>query len=144
MALGKRKRRDQLSFPDRAAYVKIDDGNARLQELFQKHFEAHFEPLPYDHAVKEKDLSSDPSTDNSSISDWEGLSDEEEDGPEIIDHDRATAFNVELPSQETRSFMVGVRPSKHVATNLTVLWIECETSFCLGRSVVEPPKEAAV
>ena len=121
MALGKRKSRDQLPFPDRAANVKIDETDTRLQALFQKHFEAQFEPLPHDHAVREKTLSVSPSTDNSSVSDWEGLSDEEEDGPEIIDYDPATPFNAELPSQEIKSFMVQFRPSKHVATNLTVL-----------------------
>ena len=107
MTLGKRKRRDQLQFPDEAAKVELDDDHTSLQALFQKHFEAKFEPLKHiNHTIGSRDLSQLSSTDESSISDWEGLSDEEEGSPEIISYDPSTVSNAELPDQEIRSFMV--------------------------------------
>lgn len=111
MALGKRKRRDQLRSPSEAENAELDD-DTDLQALLQKHFEAKFEPLQYiDHKIGNRELSRSPSADESSISDWEGLSDEEKDGPEIINCDLSTVSNEELPNQEIRSFMGAQPPS---------------------------------
>lgn len=111
MALGKRKRRDELRFPDEAENAESGEDSTRLQALFQRSFEAKFEPLQHiDHADGDRELSQLPSTDESSISDWEGLSDEEG-GPEIISHDPFTLPNEELPDEEKRSFMGAKPPS---------------------------------
>ena len=105
MALGKRKRRDQIGLSDSSADTSTDENAADLQARLRHHFEAEFEPLEgIALSIKNVEAEAPESTDLES--EWEGLSDVDDDeGPQIIHHQISRAAENEAPSSELRAFM---------------------------------------
>jgi len=107
VSLGKRKRREVSTVE--SEHGELDDCDARA--LFQRAFEAKFQPLE----VTEKLPSApetvllgdgfDPDDEESVISDWGGLSDDEAQ-VEIVKHDAMDAAGHQLAKQEQKAFMV--------------------------------------
>lgn len=111
MALGKRKRRDQISDTSEAHNEVFQEGDAGLQALFRQQFEAKFRPLDtVKKPVPEQQLSQPLPPSEESSSDWDGIKDEEDYGPEIVELDPSLTSNDELPPEELKSFMVLVKP----------------------------------
>ena len=109
--LGKRKR----SAPSTAMVAPEDSASGSqedLQEVFRRHFEAQFKPLPDQKPqmgpskTTETDLGPDED-----VSDWDGIStDEEELSIEVVEY--ATPIKAEKPElskEELKGFMVSSR-----------------------------------
>ncbi|KAK0259500.1 pre-rRNA processing and 40S ribosomal subunit assembly [Friedmanniomyces endolithicus] len=112
VSLGKRKRREVSTVE--SEHGELDDCDARA--LFQRAFEAKFQPLE----VTEKLPSApetvllgdgfDPDDEESVISDWGGLSDDEAQ-VEIVKHDAMDAAGHQLAKQEQKAFMSSKPPT---------------------------------
>ncbi len=107
--VGKRKREHPAGVTD-SPMESSPDSTEDLQEVFRRHFEAQFEPLPSlgVSALPEQVYESN-SKDYSDESDWDGLSVGEESVTiEIVDHTTpARAARTEIPKVEAKEFMVG-------------------------------------
>lgn len=106
--LGKRKR----SASNTATILAEDSSSSSqedLQEVFRRHFEAQFQPLPDQQPLVPStptiSAELDPEANNS---DWDGLStDEEEAHIEVVEHiTLSKAERAELSKEELKSFMV--------------------------------------
>ena len=107
MALGKRKRRDQVGLSDPSADTRADENAADLHARFRHHFEAKFKPLE-GISLSIKNIETEVPESVDLESDWEGLTDTEDDGgPQIIHHQLSEAAEAEVPNKELRAFMVG-------------------------------------
>ena len=106
MALGKRKRRDQIGLGDSSAGTSRDENAADLHARFRNHFEARFEPLE-GIALSIKDVEAEVQESTTDLdSEWEGLSDvEDHGGPQVIHHEISQAAEIEAPTNELRAFM---------------------------------------
>lgn len=104
MALGKRKRRDEISSGDDSTNTSADDTVADLQARFREHFEARFKPLE-DISLPSAKLQQDVSPIEDDGSDWSGLSEFEDlEGPPVIQY-VSHSEESEIPKDELRSFM---------------------------------------
>ena len=109
MALGKRKRRDQVGDVDVSKDHESDMEDPDLQALFRRHFEDSFQPLEnIDVTRTGQPFAPSPSLSTDDALVWEGLMDESEDGPEIVELDPSRASSDEISSEELKSFMVGI------------------------------------
>ncbi|KAF1983379.1 hypothetical protein K402DRAFT_361068 [Aulographum hederae CBS 113979] len=120
VALGKRKR--EAVRVGRRALSEEHEGSdeseseADMQEIFRRHFEARFEPLPEQPKPTEEE-ESDEDDDEEMVgkeSEWEGLSSGPEDEIEVVEH----ALNIPggdgeetLSKKELRAFMSAKPPS---------------------------------
>ena len=105
--LGKRKRRTvETTKEDRRASSE-DSGSLYVdaQELFRRHFEAKFKPLP---AVKKakKLVEEAPEDDSEEASDWDGISDNGEGGVEVVEHTDTQSRKALMSKDELKAFMV--------------------------------------
>ena len=107
MAVGKRKRRDQIILNDSPIDTGPDRTAADLQALFQQHFEAKFRPL--EGVSLPAIITPVPTSPNEDArSEWEGLSDNEDcESPQVIQHHITQAAGNEMPKDELRAFMAG-------------------------------------
>jgi len=106
MALGMRKRRDELKDPEDTD-SGTNENDVDLQALFQQHFEAKFRPLePTSLPVKLPTVVRLQIASEDGISDWEGLPEEEEHGPEVIELEALRTSSDDVATEELRSFMV--------------------------------------
>jgi hypothetical protein len=104
--LGKRKRRqvgvtkeDQREHSGDSGALEID-----AQELFRRHFEAKFKPLP---AVKKVEkVVEETENDSEDESDWDGISEDEEGAVEVVEHTDAHARMALMSKEEVKAFMV--------------------------------------
>ena len=109
MALGKRKRRDEFKDAEDTE-CRSNESDVDLQTLFQQHFEAKFRPLqPTSLAVQVPTFVPTQSASEDGTSDWEGLPDEEEYGPEVIELEASWPLSDDVPTEELRSYMVNTR-----------------------------------
>ena len=105
MALGKRKRRDQIGLSNSSADTSTDENAADLHACFRHHFEAKFKPLE-DISLPIKDVEAESPESTDLESDWEGLSDTEDNGgPQIVHHQIPQAVETGVPNNELRAFM---------------------------------------
>ena len=106
--IGKRKRRERVPSPsDVSASPKDDKDSPEVQSLFRQHFEANFEPLEEPHLPHPSRRDNVPDVDlHEQTSDWEGLSDSENDHVEVVDHAMPKPSMVELVKEDFKSFMV--------------------------------------
>lgn len=108
--LGKRKR----SAPNTAMILpedSIPSSQENLQEVLRRHFEAQYQPLPDQQPlVPSTPTTSAESEPEANISDWDGLStDEEEVHIEVVEHMALSkAERAELSKEELKSFMVSL------------------------------------
>lgn len=106
-ALGKRKRRDQISDTETNRKSAADDSSASLQALFRQHFESTFEPLPCTFArpplVHNID---DKSSDEELESDWDGFSELDEEHAETVHYATSAPSKADVSKDEFKTFMV--------------------------------------
>ena len=112
IVLGKRKRRDQICDSHSS---KVADGEqserAELQALFRQHFEARFEPLKEHTRLHSEDKQQDTlslSSEEEVESNWEGLSNEDEDDHvQVVEHNAFIgAKKSDVSREELKTFMV--------------------------------------
>lgn len=110
-ALGKRKRRDRIADAvDDVGGSSYDNTTMedKLQVILKQHFEVNFEPIEglvppkiIPGAIKES--RSDPETE----SDWDGLSDEDDDNvTEVVHYSTPRSAKIDGPQEDLRTFMV--------------------------------------
>lgn len=109
MVLGKRMRRDELKVAEDTE-CGSNENDVDLQTLFQQHFEAKFRPLqPTSLLVQVPTFVPTQSASEDGTSDWEGLPDEEEYGPEVIELEASRTLSDDVSTEELRSYMVNIR-----------------------------------
>lgn len=93
----------------KASHNEADEEAARA--VFQKHFEAQFAPLPEpvqavtdDRSDEEEDGSEDGGEDEDE--EWGGISDDEEEAVEVVDHTSKEASSSTMGKRELKDFMV--------------------------------------
>ena len=110
--LGKRKR----GVADAPSSKKPDDSQEpgspvlNAQEIFRRHFEAQFKPLPATPKptleVVEHDSDDEPEED----SEWDGIPSEEENEIQVIEHRDNDSKLAMMSKSELKAFMVSLRP----------------------------------
>ena len=105
--LGKRKRwaPEATKIERREESEESDASELDAQEIFRRHFEAQFKPLP---AAQEpsKAAVEELAEDSEECSDWDGISDDEENGVQVVEHTEAHARTAAMSKEELKSFMV--------------------------------------
>ena len=104
--LGKRKRQTgDITKREKEEHEESDISGLDAQEIFRRHFEAQFKPLPV--ARKPSKLVAEELGDESEEgSDWGGLSDDEENEVQVVEHTEAQARTAGMSKEELKSFMV--------------------------------------
>jgi hypothetical protein len=105
--LGKRKRRapEATKIEHREESEESDASELDAQEIFRRHFEAQFTPLPAAQICSKpvaKEALDEPEED----SDWDGISDDEENGVQVVEHTEAQVRTAAMSKEELKSFMV--------------------------------------
>ena len=104
--LGKRKRRTAEVTQDHARDDSENSESSEVdaQELFRRHFEAKFKPLP---VVKEAEKLVEAQEDDSEEeSDWDGISEDEQAAVEVVEHTDAQSRMALMSKEELKVFMV--------------------------------------
>ena len=105
--LGKRKRRAPESGNTgvRGQSDGSDTSELDAQEIFRRHFETQFKPLP--NAQPASRLPVEESDDDSEEeSDWGGISDDQETEVQVVEHTEAQARTAAMSKEELKAFMV--------------------------------------
>jgi hypothetical protein len=106
--LGKRKRGAPnivMPSPGNSSSASQED----LQDIFKRHFEAQFQPLPdQQHLVVSNELTESDLDQDEQISDWDGIStDESRASVEVVEYTLPNkAERAELSKEELKGFMV--------------------------------------
>lgn len=109
--LGKRKRRtEEKAIASRDESSQSESEELDPQEIFRRHFEAQFKPLP---VVQKAPVYVESESDNESgdESNWDGISDEEEDGVQVVEHANEASRVGAMSKEELKKFMVCPSPS---------------------------------
>jgi hypothetical protein len=112
--LGKRKReivkvsKRQIETQRNQESAESDTDSIDAQEIFRRHFEAQYAPLP---EVPKKVKIVQPTTDDESEeeTDWDGISDDENGGVQVIEHTDAQLRMAAMSKEQLKSFMVRTR-----------------------------------
>ncbi|KAH8603161.1 hypothetical protein B0O99DRAFT_680118 [Bisporella sp. PMI_857] len=96
--LGKRKRR----IPPAARNEEDDTAKLHAQEVFRRHFEAHFQPIP--EAKKVVGDIKKVSDDESEESEWGGIS-EDGDDVQVVEHTDEYARIAAMPKEQLKAYM---------------------------------------
>ncbi|KAI9049992.1 hypothetical protein LZ554_006137 [Drepanopeziza brunnea f. sp. 'monogermtubi'] len=102
--LGKRKRRapkEDATPRDQSEESGTDELDA--QEIFRRHFEAQFKPLPVVQKAELVEESSDEELEEDS--DWSGISDGKENGVLVVEHEDAQTRMAAMSKEELKLFM---------------------------------------
>ena len=114
--LGKRKR-NVLNTVELSSGYPTSGSQEDLQDVFKRHFEAQFQPLPNQASlvISKPTIALAQDTDSS---DWDGLSsDDETEGIEVVEYTAPTNVEkVDVPKEELKGFMV----SSHYFSRLYV------------------------
>jgi hypothetical protein len=107
MTLGKRKRQTVETHKGGQREGSDDSGSAGLdaQELFRRHFEAKFKPLPVVKKVGTV-VEEVPVDESEEDSDWDGISDDGEGVVEVVEHTDAQSRIALMSKEELKAFMV--------------------------------------
>jgi hypothetical protein len=115
--LGKRKREVAQNNIEASKDSSEDEKLSDAQELFRRHFESKFKPLPIAKKptkVVEEVLEDEDSDENADEdSDWDGISEEEGNSVEVVVHADTQANTAKMSKEEIKAFMVG--PTSHVS-----------------------------
>ncbi|KAF8852489.1 hypothetical protein BDZ45DRAFT_545079, partial [Acephala macrosclerotiorum] len=79
------------------------------QEIFRRHFEAQFKPIPIIHKPA-KVVEEAPGDDPEEDSDWDGISEGEEDGVQVVEHTDAQPRIAAMSKEELKAFMTSKPP----------------------------------
>lgn len=94
------KRREERSSSEESEASELD-----AQEIFRRHFEAQFKPLPVvQKAVQEVEGLSEDEEDEEE--EWGGISEPEEGGVEVVEHTDAQTRMAAMSKEELKAFMV--------------------------------------
>lgn len=106
-ALGKRKRRDQISELGNSGESTADENSTNLQACFRQHFESTFEPLPgsFAHLPLVQRLNASVSDENSD-SDWDGFSESSGGNAETVHYATSATSKADVSKDEFKTFMV--------------------------------------
>jgi hypothetical protein len=108
--LGKRKRAAAAEVQVKARKSRSESEESQsaeldAQEIFRRHFEAQFAPLPV--VQKETKAVEDvPEEESEEESEWGGISEPEEDSVEVIEHSDAQSRMAAMSKEELKAFMV--------------------------------------
>lgn len=109
--LGKRKRRTPTAIEDEQSSDSEDSGSLELdaQEIFRRHFEARFKPLPT--VQKSVQVAGEtPDSDSEEDSEWSGISDEEDTAVQVVEHVNVQSQIATMSKEEIKEFMVSFLP----------------------------------
>ena len=111
--LGKRKRSaaDSQKNPRRSESEESGSSNLDAEEIFRRHFEAQFKPLPVVQklAKQEEDESEDEPSEES---EWDGISEPVEERVEIVEHSDTQSRIAAMSKEERKAFMVCSFPAE--------------------------------
>ncbi|KAH7360883.1 hypothetical protein BKA65DRAFT_474014 [Rhexocercosporidium sp. MPI-PUGE-AT-0058] len=115
--LGKRKRITHKHEPAHRAESE-GSGSEELdaQEIFRRHFEAQFKPLPV--MKKEIVVERVPEEESGEDSDWDGISEDEENGVQVVEHTDAQSRMAAMSKEELKSFMSSKIPKNTPTVSL--------------------------
>ncbi len=103
--LGKRKRPATRPVEKEAEETRLETPELDAQEIFRRHFESQFKPLPP--AKKKPRVVEEVLEDKSEEeSDWDGISEGEEEGVQVIEHTDSQTRMAAMSKEELRAFMV--------------------------------------
>lgn len=120
--LGKRKRRDQLADTNDNGDISTGGVTHDSSSLFRQYFEANFEPLEELKSSSARIEVAEPDDmDTAHSSEWDGLSEGDNQRLEIVYHSRHSPAKTEVPKEELKTFMVGAAYSEllHLHANET-------------------------
>ena len=107
--LGKRKRRAAKDSGDTGSSRQDDAFPKSLeldaQEIFRRHFEAQFKPLP-PVEKKVKVVEDKPEDDSEDDSEWDGISDGEQAAVQVVEHTNAQSRVATMSKDELKAYMV--------------------------------------
>lgn len=105
--LGKRKREVPVISNKSRGVSSEESTSAELdaQQIFRRHFEAQFKPLPVIHKSAKVEEEA-PKDDPEEESDWNGISESEEDGVQVVEHTDAQSRIAAMSKEELKAFMV--------------------------------------
>jgi hypothetical protein len=94
----------------RSSSEESGSSEIHAQEIFRRHFEARFKPLPtVEKSVKVVEET--PRKSSEEDSEWDGISDEEERGVQVVEHVDAQLQMTAMSKAELKAFMVRFLPS---------------------------------
>lgn len=104
--LGKRKRCavERTQDDGRENSENSESSEIDAQELFRRHFEAKFKPLPLVKKVEEVVTVQENGSEEGS--DWDGISEEGHDAVEVVEHTDAQSRMALMSKEELKTFMV--------------------------------------
>jgi hypothetical protein len=107
-SLGKRKRRtvDTTKEDRRHGSADSESEETNAQELFRRHFEAKFKPLPVVKKVETVVVEVASEDDSEEESDWDGISDHGEGAVEVVEHADTQSRMALMSKEELKVFMV--------------------------------------
>lgn len=101
--LGKRKRQTAEAVAvekERSQSPELD-----AQEIFRRHFEAQFQPLPVAPKIA-KQVEDVPEDESDEESEWGGISEPVEESVEVIEYSDAQSGTTTMSKEELKAFMV--------------------------------------
>ena len=105
--LGKRKKRSALDdVSSKHPLPSLGSDSEQIQSLLKQHFEKSFRPLHSLDTVSTLPSENENEVDIVQASEWEGLSDEDEDHARVVQYNASNSSKVELPKNEIKAFMV--------------------------------------
>jgi hypothetical protein len=106
--LGKRKRRTAEATEDNREDDGEDSASLELdaQEIFRRHFEAQFKPLPVVQKTVKVPEEAPPEDESDGASEWDGISEEEETTVQVVEHVDAQSRMAAMSKEELKVFMV--------------------------------------
>ncbi|KAE8446699.1 hypothetical protein EG329_011743 [Mollisiaceae sp. DMI_Dod_QoI] len=118
--LGKRKRENETEILKRARKVSsegLDSTELNAQEIFRRHFEAQFKPLP---TVRKPTKATEqlPEDQSEDESDWDGISDGDEEGVQVVEHTDTHARITAMSKEELKAFMTSKPPKNTTEVSL--------------------------
>ncbi|KAG0652396.1 Forty S assembly factor [Hyphodiscus hymeniophilus] len=118
--LGKRKRRaTEKGLDTREGSNKESTcPEVDAQELFRRHFEAKFKPLPVVKKVEEVIVVQED--DSEDDSDWDGISDDDQGAVEVVEHSDFESRLALMSKEELKAFMSSKPPSSTTITSTTL------------------------
>ncbi len=111
--LGKRKRetvrvsKRELQVEKNSVSKSPSESEIDAQEIFRRYFEAQYAPLPTV-AKKAETVKPDLRAQSEEDTDWDGISDDEKDGVQVIEHTDAQSRMAVMSKEELKAFMVFV------------------------------------
>lgn len=135
--LGKRKRRKVEALPAmrRESSEESESEELDAQEIFRRHFEAQFKPLP-DIKKVVKVVEEELEGESEEEEDWDGISEEEGGAVQVVEHTDAESRMAAMSKEELKAFMVGHLPMNW--WTLLIPWLEFEASHSCYKSPHNP------